>query len=328
MNKKIVCAALAAAALAACEKKDVQVPSEEKEMVALEVKVPSAATKVVSAGSEDAVSLYQIFVYSTDDGMLEAYETLAGNETSVTVTCTTGPKEIIVLANAPDLKSVVSLSAMKDTRSKLEHNKVGALVMEGNKVTTLSASSTVEIEMRRLVAKVRLSKIKVDFENDAYDSMSFEIVAAYLINVPADKKYLMTAAATVVAGPADWYNKLAYASNSAYDGILRDEINKSVKDYQTAHVFYSYPNPYQADDFSSTWSARPTRLVVEAKLGSKLYYYPIALPELKQNTVYDVTLDITRPGKVSPIENMTKNDETFTIKVLDWEPGGSYSEVL
>lgn len=328
MKKKIIYAAIAAAALAACEEKDPQTMLEKKETVALEVKLPSVETKVVSVGSEDAVSSYQVFVYSTDDGMLEAYTTIAGTESSVTLKCTTGPKEIIVLGNAPDLKSVISLAEMKSTRSRLEHNKVGALVMEGSKVTTLSASSSVQIDLRRLVSKVRLTRVKVDFENDAYDSLPFELVSVYLMNVPADKKYLMTAASDINSSPDQWYNKLEYQHNSAYDGILRDDINKSVKDYQTTHVFYSYPNPYVSDDFSPTWSPRPTRLVVEARVGGRLYYYPISLPELKQNTVYDVTLDIIRPGKVSPIDDMKKNDETFTVTVLEWLPGGTFNEVL
>lgn len=329
MTKKIICAVMAAAVLAACEKKESVVVGEEKEMVTLEVKIPEEMTKAVNVGSEDAVSKYQIMVYDTDTDLLEAYTIISGTSTSATVSCTTGPKEIVVLANAPDMESVTSLSTLKETRSRLEHNTIGSLVMEGSKPVDLTVSSTVEVELNRIVSKVRLSSVNVDFENDAYDAMSFEIVSAYLINVPADKKYLVKSAATQVAKPSEWYNKLAYEANSAYDGILKDMINvSSTKNYQTHHVFYSYPNPHLADDFSSTWSERPTRLVVEAKLGGVLYYYPIKLPQLEQNKMYDVSLNITRPGKTTPYEDMKKHEETFTIKVIGWGTGGTLSEIL
>lgn len=328
MRKRLVVAAMAVAVLSACEKQTFTTPTQESETVVLEVNLPSPVTKAVNVSGEDAISSYQVFVYSLDNGLLEAYSTMSGTSTSVKMNCRVGNKEVVVLANAPDLSNVVSLSALKQTKSLLEHNSVGALVMEGNDVVELTASSSVEIKLRRLVAKIRLTGVTVNFESTAYNGKSFELVSAYLINVAADKPYLANVKEDSNA-PSLWYNKLGYVSNASYNSILRDNITSgTTKNYSTEHVFYAYPNPFKADDFSATWSSRPTRLIVEAKLDGQLYYYPIALCELAQNTAYDVSLTITRPGTTDINADMTKYEDTFTIKVLPWETGEEVKEIL
>lgn len=327
MKRKIVFAAMVAAVFSACEKKEIENTVPEAEPVTLEVKVPVVPTKVTDVGNEDAVSSYQIFVYSNDDGMLEAYMAVSGGTSAARVQCTTGSKEIVVLANAPDLKTMTSLSQLKETRSRLEHNGVGNLVMEGSKTVVLTASSTVEIPLKRLVAKVRLKNVTLDFDSESYAAMDFEITSVYLINVPADRKYLTLASDS--PAPAEWYNKLKYESDSRYDALLKDVVNSGpIDSYDREHVFYTYPNPCVNDDYSDVWSERPTRLVVEARLGGMPYYYPISLPVLKQNTVYDVSLTVTRPGKTEVNDEMQKYEETFNIKVLDWENGYVLEEIL
>lgn len=324
--KRISAALFVAAVLTACEEKNETVIISN-EPVTLEVRIPSAATRVTSVGNEEAVSSYQIFVYSLDSGMLEAYTVLDGDLSSTKLKCTTGSKEIVVLANAPDLKSAVSLSSLKTEQSKLEHNAAGALVMEGSKTAELTASSTVDIDIKRMASRICLKSIRLEFDSDVYAAMDFKVLSAYLINVPADKKYL--AEASLAQPPQNWYNMLAYDSDVVCPELLKDDINVLVSStYNTEHVFYCYPNPYVTDDFSDDWSCRPTRLVVEAELGGVLYYYPVSLPELKQNTAYDVSLVVTRPGKTDVNDEVKKYDETFNIDIVDWYTGDVLEEIL
>lgn len=63
-------------------------------------------------------------------------------------------------------------------------------------------------------------------------------------------------------------------------------------------------------------------------IGTELCYYPITLPELNQNAVYDVSLVVTRPGKNDPSSDIDQYEEMFTIEVVGWETGGSQSEIL
>ncbi|MBP3563978.1 MAG: DUF4906 domain-containing protein [Bacteroidales bacterium] len=323
MNKRIIAAAMAAIALVACEKRNVELQERQDEMVTFEVSVETEQTKITGTGSNESdVSDYQIFIFNKDNGMLEVYE--KSSESTVQMTCTTGPKEVVVIANAPDLSSVVSLASLKATKSSLTDNRAGKLVMEGTSTQTLTASvNTVNVALTRIVAKVCLKSVTADFELDTYDGLSFKILNAYLINVPADRSYLASS-----PDPKNWFNKMQYESND-YKALLYDDINldiKSTRKYDKQHHFYSYPNPYTSDSFEETWSPRPTRLVVEAELGGVHYYYPVALPELKQNTIYDVSINIVRPGSTSPEEDMEKYAANVKITVNPWSGPVSVSE--
>ena len=319
-------------ALFACENKNLTPIQQEKENVTFEVALSTPKTRTETPSAEETVNTYQVFVYSLDSKLLETYANVSGTEPSVKLNCRVGCKEIVVLANAPDLSSLTSLSMMKQARSRLEHNDIDSLVMEGSTEVELTSSMTsaVEVKLKRIVAKVRLTGIKVNFESSSYDESQFELLCAYMINVPADKKYLSAMEANADNGPTSWYNQLYYISDPKYDSLLHSDINViGETDYQTEHLFYCYPNPYTADDFSSDgWTERPTRLIVKAQYQGKFYYYPISLPGLKQNTVYDVSLVITRPGTTDWNDDMKKYEDLFTISVVDWETGATVEEIL
>ena len=332
MRKKIFYVAAAVAMLSACEGKEAveQIP-DEREKVSLEVVMSSSETTKVSGiggDEEKAVASYQVLVYDMSSRMLEAFATPKPTDSSVEMECTTGPKEIIVLANAPDVSSKVSYDAFVATSSYLKDNAVGSLVMEGHASCDItSAMSTVTVNIRRIVSKVVLEKVEVDFESDVYDDMDFILKSAYLTNVAAEKKYLAKEET-----PALWYNQIVRSDATEVDdlvfGDLEDTELENPSEYTDKHHFYCYPNPCDEDSFSSEWSPRPTRLVVEAELGGELYYYPVALPPLQQNTKYHVSLRIVRPGATSPEQDMDKSDASFTITIEEWEESKGITETI
>ena len=333
MKKKIFYVMAAVALLSACEGKDaLEQRPDEREKVSLEVVMSSSeTTKVTGAGGDEekSVSDYQVFVYDRSSGKLEAYDTPDPSAESVTLKCTTGDKDIVVLANAPDMSSKTSYAEFLAATSYLSDNSVGNLVMEGHAACTItSAVNSVTVNVRRVVAKVVLEEIKVDFESDVYDGMDFVLKNAYLTNVAADKKYL----ADGKAAPTTWYNKVFRTSDAAVDALVFDSLGNTELDnpdeYTDKHHFYCYPNPHVEDTFSTEWSPRPTRLVVEAQLGDDLYYYPVSLPVLKQNTRYHVSLKIVRPGATSPEQDMDRYAASFTIKVEEWEGPENIEEII
>lgn len=333
MKKKISYVFAAVALLSACEGEDAyEQHPDEREKVSLEVVMSSSeTTKITGTGGDEekSVSSYQVLVYDMSSRMLETFAFPAPSAESVTLQCTTGPKDIVVLANAPDMSSKVSYDAFIAGSSLLTDNSVGSLVMEGHTACDItSAMSSVTVNVRRVVAKVVLEKISVDFESNAYDNMSFVLKNAYLTNVAAEKKYLAQG-----QEPALWYNKIFRTSVPKVDalvyGSLGDKGLQNPSEYTEKHHFYCYPNPCEEDTFSSeVWSPRPTRLVIEAELGGKLYYYPVSLPVLQQNTRYHVSLNIARPGATSPEQDMERGDASFTIKVEEWEGPKNLTETI
>ena len=319
--------------LSACEGKDVYEQNPDvREKVSLEVQMSSSeTTKVSGAGGDEErqVSDYQVLVYDMSSRMLEVYASPDPTASSVTLKCTAGPKDVVVLANAPDMSGAVSYDAFIAASSLLADNTAGNLVMEGHTACEItSAVNSVTVDIRRIVAKVVLEGVSIDFESDAYDGMDFVLKSVYLTNVAADRKYLSTD-----FKPTLWYNKIVRTSAPEIDGLVFEDLDdvelQNPDVYEGKHHFYCYPNPYQEDTFSPTvWSPRPTRLVVEAELGGKLYYYPVSLPALKQNTRYHVSLRIARPGATSPEQDMDRYAAAFTINVEEWEGPENITETI
>ena len=327
MKKKMIFVAMLSFALLSCEKKDADMSASSGEKVSLEITLQPEETKVSGEGGneEKAVSGYQVMIYDKSSGRLEAYETPDASSSRVNMQCTTGQKEVVVLANAPDVSGISSYEALLKTKSLLSDNSVGSLVMEGYASPELTASGgSVSIKLKRIVSKVVLDAVTVDFDVDAYDDMDFILKKIYLTNVAADRNYLSES-----AGPTLWYNKVFQTSEPKVDGMLCDDMGnlniKGTKRYTNKHHFYCYPNPYEDDTFSVNWSPR---LVLETTLGGVLYYYPISLPKLEQNTRYYVSLHITRPGASSPEQDMDRYAVSFNIEVEEWRGQEKVSETI
>lgn len=330
MKKNFFISAMMLVLAVACEKNEDFAPKEAREMVELEVSVPQYATK---SDGESVVADCQVMVYSLETGLLEAYSKTGGIDSPITIQCTVGQKEVVVLCNAPDMRSKVKLSDLKAARSLLSHNSVGALVMEGSKVVQLTASSSETVNVRRVVSKIRFKSIVTRFEQEGYKDLDFKLKSVYLINVPADKLYLATSSLSLGVLPGAWYCQDEFSDNIDGCGpfLFHDLSSKKLEpdvEYEMGQVFYCCPNPYVSESYTDPWQPRPTRLVVEAYIGTEQCCYPITLPELKQNAVYDVSLVVTRPGKKDPSSDMEQYEETFTIEVVGWETGGSQSEIL
>ena len=324
MKTKSFFAAFAAVALASCSQVQVETP-ETDGLVELNVNVPEVKTRLTGTpSSEDAVSNLQIFVFDDATGALEAYGNQ--NASSIKLRCLPGVKDIVALVNAPSLSGIATMSELLTKTSSLSENAKGKLVMSGIlEDKTLSATSnTATVDVSRIAAKVTLLSVTNSMDLVANQKKEFKVTGVYLINVAGDRKYLADST------PSKWYHKMEYESSNTLS-FLYDAPATAVaygSSYSTQHHFYCYPNLTYTDANNGTWSARKTRLVVEATLGGETCYYPVTLDEVSQNTAYTVTLTVTRPGSSSPDEPISTSDATFTVKVKDWIDGADYTETI
>lgn len=323
MKKVILSAAAAAMAFIACEKSNVESEHVSSDTVTLTVNVPSVSTKAAGNASEEsetAVKSYQIFVFSGTERRLETYLETSAPENEIV--CTTGDKDIVVIANAPDLSGASSFENLKKMKSKLSENTLGSLLMEGHSAVNIASNSAVTVNLKRNVAKVRLTKVEMAFDMGAYQSSSLKINAIYLIRVAGEKTYLSDAAPTL------WLNRQVYEKNSQYDALLYESVTgvqvANGSSYASPHYFYCYPNPNSADSAPDT----ATRLVVEAVLDGVTCYYPVDLPAIRKNVVYDVALKITRPGADLPSDDVEQYASDFTVNVLDWDETVPVNETI
>ena len=303
MFKKMIFAAMAAVAVIGCNEKDVEMPDVQNgEKIQLTVNLPQAATKVTGAPTDDKVNNVQIFVFDKN-GLYEA--STHSTSSSLSLTCTTGEKQIVALVNAPLENGVTNIADLRSRTSDLNDCSAGNIVMSGEITEELTASTTVTMPVERLAARVAVSQVNTDFELEAHQSLSFEIRSIYLVNVAGEKAYLEDNT------PATWYNKTKYAAGTSlaflYDVVANGRIENG-DSYDTEHYFYCYPNS----------TATKTRLVIEAEVGGYTYYYPVTLNAVDANTAYTYNLTITRLGSDSPDIPVADGTVNFTVTVADW----------
>ena len=329
MKRKLFIAAVAAVALAACEEKINEQTVSADEMVELKISIPSAATKVSEKnepGTPDAVNSLQVFLFD-DKGALETSD--VQSSTSLVLPCVPGKKKVVALVNAPELSGVSSYSQLTGMTSKLGDNTIDSMVMEGELEVDITSNTSVTIPVSRLAAKVILRQVVNNFELPTHQQMEFAINSIYLVNVAGEKAYLSDAM------PSLWYNMMQKTID--LDGstprFIYEDLPSPIKvpyngTFTADRYFYCYPNPTSTDTSDKTWSERYTRLVVQTTLGSETVYYPITLPDINKNTVYEIALKITRPGSDSPDEPVSGHVAEFKIAVQDWITGELIEEVI
>ena len=303
MLKKLFFAAVAAVGLVGCSEKDVELGNEQNgEKVQLTVNLPQSVTKVTGAANDAQVNDLQIFVFDKNG----LYETSSqGSGSTLALTCTTGEKNIVALVNAPKEGPVDNIQQLRSRTSDLSDCSATNIVMSGEVKKTLTASTTITMQVERLAAKVAVAKVSTDFELDAHKSLAFEIKSIYLINVAGERAYLSDNT------PQVWYNEAQYSSSSSLQFLHDDVDDGAVSNggsYDKEHFFYCYPNT----------TSTPTRLVVEAEVGGYTYYYPLTLDTVAPNTAYTYNLTITRLGSDSPDVPVAEGTVNFTVTVKDW----------
>lgn len=316
MKKVLFVAALAVMCIVSCEKKEIlQTSRSAEEKVMLEVSVPLAQTKALTAGGESDIRSLQVFVFRPD-GMLDAY--MAGSKTStLNVGVTLGRKKFMALANAPDMSSVLSESALKTAISDLSENSSGHFVMTGMTESDVYESGQIEIPVTRLVARISISMIANEFSSLPYQQpdVDFRIAGIYLADVSGTSRYF----GSDNAGSTVYNSTLAGVSTELpgllSSGTLSEPLAYS-KQYTTPHYFYCYPRNLKLTD--ETGDSRCTRLVVETVLNGRKCYYTVPLENIQANHSYNVTVKITRPGSSDPGETVVSGNAIVTVKVADW----------
>ena len=273
----------------------------------------------VNPADEKKISGVQAFVFA-EDGTLEAYQN--SQNTSLQIRCTTGPKKLFVLANAPSLSDVNDLNALTKKTSLLSDNYLGSFVMtSGQKDVNLSSGSgnNVNVVVERIASRVEIAKITNAMSSVQHQAKQFKVIAAYLTNVAANASYGLDSA------PTEYYNKLGYQS-SAVDALVYDNFSGGTQlnhgaSINVPHYLYAYPNPSLDDTtHGGNWSPRCTKLVIKASLDNVVYYYPIVIAApMAGNHSYKIDeIKITRPGSKDEDTPVSFAECSFTITVGDW----------
>lgn len=331
MRRHFILAAAACVALAACNKEatpQIQVKGEPCDLtISLSSRSVTKAT-VADTDSEAKVSNLQVFVFNGD--VLDVYGSDATEATQITLKATTGARKVVALVNTPDFSATASYASLMEKVSLLSANAADKFEMVGEKDVTLTASSSVTVNVDRLAARLRLLKVTRNFSSPALAALTADqckVVRVYATNAVGNILYSKAAASPVVwhssalnAGAAiETSFPLIYSKLTTAYGLAEDAS------YESNISLYVYPNATTAD----SESAKITHVVLEMLIDGEYYTYPVPVAGIQSNRSMDVTeLVITRlgnpsngddvidPGEDDPI---VSNDIPFGIVVNDWE---------
>ena len=317
---QLIAAAVLASCLAGCsENPGVETPAERLIHTTVSI-AGSPATRAtdVTAADEEAVANLQIFVFD-DKGVVEDYLDAGASKTGEIIT-KEGEKTVVAIVNAPNLKNITSRSGLYTATSLLSDNSPGHMVMTGEVTALLQDGGNLTIQVTRIISKVMLKKITLDFTSTVNASKEFRIRSIYLINVAGDSTYSATSEPTI------WYSKLQDGYDDTGCGsfhLLSDSVNTTIANkssYTKDHSFYCYPNLVSTESFDSVWCPRHTMLVVDANLGSERVYYPIELPVIGRNKCLTIEeLTITKKGSDQPYKPVEDGSCNITVSVVNWD---------
>ncbi len=272
---------------------------EEKDMpVRLVVGVGTPGTRATGSttdGAESKVNTLQVFVFKGD--AVDGYG-MAENTKTITVSCTSGQRDIYAVVNAPVLTGISIKDDLLSATSQLS-SEISNFQMMGYSTKTVEDDTSVDVVVKRLAARVVVGGIKNSLSDPSL-AESFKLISVSLTNVVADVDYGRSADYE----PKEWLNRRGYEQSNPLGTLDYDLINTDVASgasYAEVHTFYSYPNAKDAvvglEEGASGFTGRRARLVVKAEIGGVLYNYPILLPALESNKSYEITcVDIMRVG--------------------------------
>lgn len=289
---------------------------DKGEKYAVKVRVVTPSTKAIITNSSQDLNVHSLQVFAFLNGVLDVYG--EAQDDSLSLSCTQGTRKFYALINAPSLKNIKTETELLATASDLANSSLTSLEMFGNKEADISKDNkTVKIEVTRLASRIVVSKITKSFKSAALQEQPFTVKRIYLVNASGRAKY------GTPGTPELWCNQIKFDEDLSpdYKKFMIDTLNAQVNtEYKTEHTFYCYPNGTETDVNGGDFSARYTRLVIEAELGSQICYYPINLPDLKSNTSYNIAdIKITKPGSTSPDEPVTAINCEVTIVVKPWD---------
>lgn len=247
---------------------------------------------------------------------------------------------VVAVANAPDLSSVSSLSALEALSVELGDNSTDAATgfrMYGSATATVTGGNTTanpatcEVSLSRYTARVKLIRVTNSLPA-ALGGLTVDNVM--LINVLTSWNYAGSGDASTwgnLAGRKDG-SVISSAADATCADLTFNGTGFSVAQGSPVtpdYKFYSFPNGSTSAETGASATEGPVRLVVTATFDGRTYYYPVTIPGIARNTSYDVMLTITGPGSDDPNTPVAKGNIQATIIVSPWISGGeAYEETI
>ena len=203
---------------------------------------------------------------------------------------------------------VVASAQLENKLAYLGDNAPGNLLMFGSRtVTPTEGAGDCSVSVRRLVSRINVSGIAVDFSDKPYlAEKTFTLRHVYITNAYRTTPYGRDfSSAELSQGRAAWYNSGGWHRGEngepAMDALLGkrhlNTVITAASPFTQTLTFYAFPNPTEVQEDQhqlDSWTRRCTRIVIEATLGSETVYYQVDVPAMERNHVYTASNIIIR----------------------------------
>ena len=305
----------------ACERQGLEFPSDTYSVTF--VLDGGDATRATAAADESSISDACLYFINNQGVVVDAVA-VSGN--SILRNFETGTYKAYYVANCGLNEHSFTTENEINSHVRSLSSETGSFSMSACKSFNVPEDKTCSLTALRLVSKVEIDKISIDFSKyPDLAAQTFTIDSIYLVNVAGESS--LADGTSFFPATSAWINKRRYVSSTS-DALLCDAVGQRVtaaSPYTVSHYFYCYQNNASTDSHSAAWSVRYTRLVVSCTLGTTKTYYPIDITgpgnRLSRNCRYVISeLVITDLGSTGPDNEITGPlPYHFSSEVKDWE---------
>ncbi|WP_296939859.1 fimbrial protein [uncultured Dysgonomonas sp.] len=321
--------------------------------------VPAASSKSITgdfdalALEESTINDVTVLVFKTSDGTMDG-QVIKGDLTdtegvkSITIDNTTsGERDFLVIANAPEgvfYKGMSRAEALAKVMTLSPTEASDNLVMANQTVVTQTLSATnnasknpVSVTIRRLAARVNLAKVDIKFTEGSTPNADFTIQEVFLMNV--NTNYNIPGTATPEYKNPFEVGQGDYTFTDGWGHKFTAE-----EPYPTDEKLYFYAGP---NVIAEETEGTETLLVIKGLFVSnkitlapaeETVYYTVKVnrkglgisftdPEgspsigtgINSNTIYNLTVTITRKGGTDPGDMPEPAPCEVTVTAEDWK---------
>lgn len=212
---------------------------------------------------------------------------------------------------------IYSYNSLSGMTCDLEDECPDAPIMTGECIC--EAGSATSVDLKPLACQVCLESIACDFSGTPYSSEKLHEVKVYLINVNASCSLNgNNSGSNIRIINRGMLNKLdiqGFKDKSIIVCEIEGTIGK--KKIKPGCRFMCYP-------FSGD-KGLCTRLVIEGKVGSNVYYWPVNIDNLEKGTGYSYKILIRRKGVSDPDIAISPVNLEFKTAITPWREKEDYS---
>ncbi len=294
----------------------------------LKITLKSSSSELKSTGlptqaQESKINTFTVYVYNSVSSFLENSQTFtpatSAEYTQTISGLSTGPKKVVVIANAPAGYNVVAGSSYSVLATNMfdlsTQNTPTSLTMSGESPITLTtAANSLSVNISRVVAKIQLGTVTIAPE--AGYTGTFVLTKVHIMKA----KGTSTMGVPTIATGSNFYGGVAGTVSLTQKAFLSETYSGTINPATNPIYFYVFPN--------DNTSSNATLLTLEGTYDGTTTYFPFVINDsytgtgsyITRNSYYTINVTIKRTGNGSsnpeiPVEPAALD---ITIVPINW----------